>query len=237
MMEKVNSKFMFIFLVLIIYLSLKGKDIMIKGSYLFKGNKEDKLTIVIDPGHGGRDPGKVGYDDTLEKDINLKISLKLKVLLEQNDITVIMTRSEDEGLYSDNDPNKKRTDLNNRIATIHESKADLAISIHQNSFEEEYVKGAQVFYHNKSEKGKELAFLIQEELKTTLDDGNHRVIKPNNNYYMLKNTECPLVIVECGYLSNVGESKLLVDEGYQEKVAWGIHLGVMRYVNNEFKKD
>lgn len=202
---------------------------------LFEENKiegeKTKVTIVIDPGHGGRDPGKVGVNGALEKDVNLAIALKLKDLLEQNDINVIMTRTEDIGLYSETDSNKKRVDLNKRVEIINNSDAAFAISIHQNSFSQENVKGAQVFYHIQSEEGRVLAGILQEQIKETINDGNHRKAKSNTNYYMLKHTLCPLVIVECGYLSNWTEAKLLVDEDYQEKMAWAIHLGILKYLN------
>ena len=195
------------------------------------GIENTKITIVIDPGHGGRDPGKVGVNYALEKDINLSIALKLRDLLEQNDINVIMTRTEDEGLYSESDSNKKRADLNNRVNIINSSDAIFSISIHQNSFSQENVKGAQVFYHSESEQGGALAVMLQEQLKETIKDGNHRKAKSNTSYYMLKYTTCPLVIVECGYLSNRTEAELLLDENYQEKMAWAIHLGIMKHIN------
>lgn len=191
----------------------------------------DKVCIVIDPGHGGRDPGKVGVNGVLEKDINLAIALKLKDLLEQNDIHVVMTRTEDEGLYSESDSNKKRTDLNNRIKIVNSSDAIFAVSIHQNSFGQGSVKGAQVFYHTQSEQGRVLATTLQEQIKETIKDGNHRKAKSNTSYYMLKHTSCPLVIVECGYLSNPTEAELLTKEDYQDKMAWAIHLGIMKHLN------
>ena len=187
----------------------------------------EAVTLVIDPGHGGWDPGKVGVNDAREKDINLKISLKEK------DIKVIMTREEDVGLYSEGDSNKKRADLNNRINTINGSGALFAISIHQNSFTEEYVKGAQVFYYAQSAVGRELAELMQETIKKSLNDGNHRKAKSNESYYMLKKTECPLVIVECGYLSNQKEAALLVTEDYQDKMAEAICAGVQEYLKTK----
>lgn len=183
-------------------------------------------------GHGGRDPGKVGVNNALEKDINLSVSMKLKSLLEQNDIKVIMTREDDTGLYSQEDSYKKRADLDNRVKLIESSNADLAISIHQNSFPEEYVKGAQVFYYSQSEEGKQLAETIQAQIVDTIADGNHRKAKSNTSYYMLKKTQCPLVIVECGYLSNRNESELLLKDEYQEKMAWAIHLAIMQYINS-----
>lgn len=200
------------------------------------GEEKKSIIVVIDAGHGGRDPGKVGMNGSLEKDINLSIAFKLKSLLDQNDIKVIMTRETDMGLYSESDSNKKRADMNHRIDLIRSSEADFAVSIHQNSYPEEYVKGAQVFYHAQSDKGKRMAEIIQEQLKETINDGNHRKAKSNENYYMLKNTDCPLVIVECGYLSNYTEASLLQQDAYQEKMAWGIHLGIMRFIN-ELGKD
>lgn len=191
-----------------------------------------KYVVVIDAGHGGFDPGKVGIGGELEKDINLSITMKLKKFLELNDCEVVLTRETDEALYSEGDSNKKRADMRKRVEIIQEVKPDIAISIHQNSFTQESSKGAQVFYHVKSSQGKILAEIIQEQLKITLNDGNHRLAKSNDSYYMLKKSDCPLVIVECGFLSNSVESKLLTDETYQEKVAWGIHLGIMNYLNN-----
>ncbi|MBP1754314.1 MAG: putative rane protein [Firmicutes bacterium] len=189
------------------------------------------ITIVIDPGHGGRDPGKVGVNNALEKDVNLVIAMKLKNLLEQNDINVIMTRTEDVGLYSDADSNKKRADMNARVHIIRDSGADLAISIHQNSFTEEYVKGAQVFYYSESAEGKRLAEITQTQIVKTIADGNHRKAKSNTNYFMLTKSNCPMVIVECGYMSNIREAALLNDEDYQEKMAYAIHLAIMSYIN------
>ncbi|HEX3077672.1 MAG TPA: N-acetylmuramoyl-L-alanine amidase [Lachnospiraceae bacterium] len=191
-----------------------------------------KYTVVLDAGHGGVDPGKVGVNDALEKDINLSIVLKLQRLLEENDVNVIMIRTDDNGLYQMSDSNKKNADLRKRVEIINTSGADIAVSIHQNAFQEESSKGAQVFYHSNSAEGKELAIILQEQIKETIGDGNHRVAKANESYYMLKKTQCPLVIVECGFLSNWTEAKLLCDENYQEKMAWAIHLGIMSYLNS-----
>lgn len=227
--------FSVLFLFLILCARILASDPAVKAMKIIFNNigneQGKKITIVIDPGHGGRDPGKVGVNGALEKDINLEISLKLKKLLEQNNFNVIMTREEDIGLYSETDSNKKRTDLNNRINIINSSEAAFAVSIHQNSFGEEYVKGAQAFYHAESAEGKKLAEILQEQIKETIKDGNHRRAKSNTSYFMLKKTACPLVIVECGYLSNYNEASLLVKGDYQEKMAWAIHLGIMKYMN------
>lgn len=190
-----------------------------------------KQVIVIDPGHGGMDPGKVGLNEVLEKEINLSIAIKLKILLEKDGYQVVLTRTADEGLYQSSDKNKKSTDMKNRVSLINETKPVVAVSIHQNSYPDSSVKGAQVFYHEQSPQGKVLAETIQQTLKDTLNDGNHRLAKSNSSYYMLKKTECPIVIVECGFLTNPGEVVSLSDETYQEKVAWAIKEGILQYIN------
>ena len=119
-------------------------------------------TVAIDSGHGGIDPGKISADGILEKDVNLAIASKLKILLEQSGITVIMTRADDNGLYQESDSNKKAADMKKRCSIINGSKADIAVSIHQNSYVGEASKGAQVFYYKQSEEGKKLAGLIKE---------------------------------------------------------------------------
>lgn len=193
-------------------------------------NQKGQNVIVIDPGHGGFDPGKVGINDILEKDVNLRISLFLKEVLESEGYIVQMTRTGDCGLYTSTDSNKKRSDLQKRVDIINNSNAILAISIHQNSFQQESSKGAQVFYYQESDKGKVLAETLQETIKNVIADGNHRVAKSNSSYYLLRKTQCPLVIVECGFLTNSKESKLLTDESYQKKMAGAIRDGVNKYV-------
>ncbi len=231
-MKKKYFSVIFLVLVLLAVTLTSDKSIKVMKRMLFTNNSnKDRIVLAIDPGHGGRDPGKIGVTKTLEKDINLSIALKLKSLLELNDIDVIMTREDDAGLYSETDTYKKRADLDNRVNIIHDNKADLAISIHQNSFSDPNVKGAQVFYYTKSAQGKQLAEIIQAQLVETIADGNHRKAKANDSYYMLRKTQCPLVIVECGYLSNYKESELLLQQDYQEKMAWSIHLAIMRYIN------
>lgn len=192
---------------------------------------EDTLTVVIDAGHGGFDSGKVGIDGTLEKDLNLKLAKKLEKLLTAADVNVVMTRTDDTGLYKESSSNKKRQDMANRTALMNEASADCIISIHQNSYPDEAIDGAQVFYYTGSDAGKNLASLIQKELVSDVDPTNHRVEKANDTYYLLKNASAPIVIVECGFLSNQAECKKLVDDAYQQKLAWAIHMGVLQYLN------
>ena len=191
-----------------------------------------KFTVVIDAGHGGFDSGKVGIDGTLEKDVNLIIAKKLEKLLIAADVNVIMTRTDDLGLYEESSDNKKRQDMINRAAKMNEASADCIVSIHQNSYPDSSIDGAQVFYYANSTDGKNLASLIQQELIRGADPSNHRKEKPNSSYYLLKNVSAPIVIVECGFLSNSEESKKLVDDTYQQTLAWTIHLGILQYLNN-----
>lgn len=190
-----------------------------------------KPVIVIDSGHGGNDPGKVGVDGTLEKDINLEIALKLKAYLEASDVEVVMTREKDVGLYVAGDKNKKMADMRNRCTVIEEANPVAVVSIHQNSYHQENVSGGQVFYYKGSEKGKRMAELLQERFDYVLGEENRRLAKANGNYYLLLHVKQPIVIVECGFLSNRAESLKLQSEEYQDKLAWTIHMGILQYLN------
>lgn len=189
--------------------------------------------VVIDAGHGGDDPGKIGINDALEKEINLQIAFRVKEYLEQNDIQVIMTRETDEGLYDRTASNKKVQDMKRRLEIINEAAPKVTVSIHQNSYPEESIHGAQVFYYNGSVEGQKLAQKIQEQFVKKVDGENKRQIKANDSYYLLKKTSTPIVIVECGFLSNYQEAEKLCKEEYQEKVAWAIYMGVMQYLNSK----
>jgi len=192
---------------------------------------EQKI-VVIDAGHGGQDPGKVGVNNVLEKDINLKIALELKTLLEEQNVKVVLTRDTDEGLNDADASNKKIQDMTRRVEIIDETSPDLVVSIHQNSYQEESVKGPQVFYYTHSVQAQTLAEIIQEQLNTDLAIERPRMAKANDSYYLLKKTEGTTVIVECGFLSNSEEEQLLNQEDYQKKLAISIKDGIMSYLNN-----
>ena len=198
-----------------------------------KGNakRTDTRLVILDAGHGGNDPGKISVDGTQEKDLNLEIAKKLKELLEQQDIEVIMTREEDRGLYDENASNKKAQDMKRRCELINKELPACVVSIHQNSYHEEPIHGAQVFYYETSKESQSLAEVIQQELIRFVDPENHRQAKANDTYYLLKKTEAPVVIVECGFLSNWEENGKLKDESYQEQLVWAIHMVIMRYLN------
>lgn len=194
------------------------------------GSEKERICVVIDAGHGGDDPGKVGINQVLEKDVNLSIARKVRQYLEAQDIRVVMTREDESGLYDSDAANKKVQDMKRRVALIEEVHPAITVSIHQNSYPEEYVHGAQVFYYESSREGQRLADLVQGQLLEKLDPENHRQIKANDSYYLLKKTDIPIVIVECGFLSNQAEAALLSQEDYQDRVAWAIHMGILQYL-------
>ena len=198
------------------------------------GSGEKKKYIVcVDPGHGGTDPGKVGINGQLEKDINLAIAKKLKTYLEASDVTVVLTRDKDMGLYSSGDAHKKMADMRKRCQLIEEAKPDLVISIHQNSYHEEAIRGGQVFYYKTSVRGKKLAQILQGRFDYVLGDANKRQAKANDNYYLLLHVKEPIVIAECGFLSNREEAEKLETKEYQDRLAWTLHMGIMEYLNQE----
>ncbi|MCI6782360.1 N-acetylmuramoyl-L-alanine amidase [Thermoguttaceae bacterium LCP21S3_D4] len=206
-----------------------------KGAVLVSSMRaaEEKPCIVVDAGHGGDDPGKIGIHGELEKDINLAIAKKVKARLEKENITVILTRETDESLDKGESGSKKVADMRNRCRLIDESKPLFTISVHQNSYTEEAIKGAQCFYFGQSEEGKKIAETMQESLRSHLDTENKREAKANESYYLLKKTAYPTVIVECGFLSNSEEAAKLSTEEYQEAVAEAIADGILNCMGNE----
>ena len=189
-----------------------------------------RWTVVVDAGHGGSDPGKVGVNGEKEKDINLQIAEKVKKKLGEQQVQVVMTREEDKDLAPEGSSNRKRDDMKMRCLLIQNAQPDCVVSIHQNSFSDASAKGAQGFYFEGSEEGKRLGETLQSFLVEYLDKENHRLAKGNTSYYLLKKTEVPLAIAECGFLSNGEEAALLVTEEYQEKVAEAICEGILAYL-------
>ena len=193
-------------------------------------SSSDGLSIVIDAGHGGIDPGKVGINDALEKDINLALALKLRDKFTQDAIRIILTRDSDTGLYSEGSTNKKAEDMQTRCKIISDASPIFTVSLHQNSYPSPEVCGAQVFYFGQSQDGKKLADMIQDSLISNVDPDNHRVAKANESYYLLKKTPTPTVIVECGFLSNPTEADLLLTDDYQNLLVDAIYNGIQNYL-------
>ena len=173
--------------------------------------------VILDAGHGGSDPGKIGLNNLLEKE----------------KITAEFTRKEDKGLGTTGGGSKKTEDMQARVKMINETKPVLTVSIHQNSYEDPEIHGAQVFYYSHSREGEAVAKILQESLQE-IDPENHRQAKANETYYLLRRTKVPTVIVECGFLTNPEEAEKLSGEEYQEQVAEAVAKGIakcLEYLN------
>ena len=181
--------------------------------------------IIVDAGHGGVDPGVVGRDGTLEKDIDLSIAQKLSELLRMGGASVTMTREQDRMLGDG-----KSGDLSARVQMAAEADPAAFISVHGNSFPSQpSARGAQVFFFSTNEQGQLLAQSIQKAL--TVDLGNtQRVALAHQSAYILKHIAAPAVVVEVGFLSNSEEEALLKDDDYQWRVAWAIYDGLLGYL-------
>lgn len=188
-----------------------------------------KNTVIIDAGHGGSDPGKVGTGDILEKEINLAIAKKVETQLKKEKIKVIMTREEDRMLTGDADSGSKAQDMKERVELINKELPQIAVSIHQNSYQDASVHGAQVFYYSGSQEGERAAGIMQNAL-LAFDADNTRQPKANDTYYLLRRTQVPTIIVECGFLSNPEEAGNLCLDEYQEKVAQAICQGILEFI-------
>lgn len=202
------------------YLQTQGEEVETRG------------LIVIDPGHGGKDPGKVGCHNEIEKDINLAIALMIEEHLQAEGYEVVLTRYGDTTATGEYD-SAKQQDMQARVNIINESNPLCCVSIHQNSYSSSGVSGAQVFYYPGSEEGCKLAEILQRYLVEKADPENDRRIKTEDSYYVLKNTSCPIVIAECGFLSDEKESVKLNSVEYQEILAAAIAEGIIAYLNME----
>ena len=197
-----------------------------------KANSQPKFryTIVIDAGHGGRDAGCSGTNTgAKESDLSLSISKKLQKYLSDFGFNVIMTRTNQNGLYSDNATNFKKDDMEKRENIIKNSNADMLISVHLNAFSSEEEHGAQAFYEENNQESFALSTSIQNQLINNLPNGRK---SPNKgDYYILKSVQIPCSLVECGFLSNPKEEELLITDSYQQRVAYAIFCGIIEYLN------
>lgn len=197
--------------------------------------KAERIKILIDPGHGGIDQGASGDMNVAEATINLAISKKLMSFLEGSGFQVEMTRYDDSGLYTELSGtirDKKNEDLKNRVELMNNFEADLTVSIHINSFPEKQYYGAHVFYQKNNEVTTKIAAdIIQDSMKNILDKNNKRVPQVKRNIKIMDDTTVPVILVECGFLSNNEEEKKLISDSYQEKAAWAIYSGILRYFN------
>lgn len=237
-MEHIFKKINAIFLAaLIIIFIMTIYSLIFESAETIDGSNEKeikKIKILIDPGHGGVDPGTSGDSNKAEAPINLDISTKLMHFLEVSGFEVEMTRYDDNGLYTDNSKTireKKNEDLKNRVEAINNSNAELAISIHLNSFPQKQYYGAHVFYKKNSEKSKAAAEILQDNLKEILDKNNNRVAQVKKDIKIMDKSTVPTILIECGFLSNPEEERKLLTEDYQEKIAWAIYTGLIKFFN------
>lgn len=188
------------------------------------------ITIVLDAGHGGRDGGSTGTNGTVEKEINLQYTLSLKEKLVKYGYRVILTRKNDDGLYSNLAHNKKVDDMNKRMEIIKQANPNLVLSIHMNSFPDKSVKGANTFYKTDDESSRNCANLIQNCLKNTCNAKNS-MAKPGD-YFMMNCSYYTSVLVECGFLSNEEDEYKLNTEEYKNQIVEAIFNGILLYFGN-----
>ena len=188
--------------------------------------------VILDAGHGLPDEGAESIAGTTEADINLKITLKVQNLLEQSGCIIFLTRSDENGIYDIDKTTlreKKVSDIKNRVKIGNESSGDIFVSIHLNKIPQEQYWAWQTFYKKTNENSEKLAKCLQNGLNETIKRENKRESLPISNIYIVDHVEIPISIVECGFLSNPEEEKLLLTEEYQDKLAWGIYTGIMDY--------
>lgn len=193
--------------------------------------------IILDAGHGGFDGGAVADDGTIEKDINLSVTKRLKELFLLGGFEVVMIREDDVGLDSNSDESigkRKVSDMKKRLELVNANEEAVFISIHQNNFSSGSARGAQVFYSSNSSESEALAYNIQRSFEQRLQKENKRNIKKaDKNIYLLYNAKIPALIVECGFLSNSQELALLKSEEYQKKLAFTIYCGYLDYLSED----
>ena len=191
--------------------------------------------IILDPGHGGEDPGAIGGDTVYEKDLNLSICRYMRDELLANGYAVVMTRDEDKMLYTDSENIKgirKISDLKNRVKLFNSYGNAVVISIHMNSFSDSKYSGFQVYYSVNNDNSKALADTVQNLIKETLQPNNNRKTKPGNNLFVLDKIYSPAVLIECGFLSNLEECEKLCNEEYRKKLAFIICTATEKYIEN-----
>ena len=198
-------------------------------------NAGNPSVIIVDAGHGGVDGGALGLYNIVEKDLNLEIAKKVQALLISKGFTVVMTRDSDISIHSSDKKtirDKKTSDLLNRAELANKSGAGLYVSIHLNTYEQESISGAQVFYKKDDAVGQEYAKKIMSELKT-IDNKNKRTEKilPNPNL-LFKKLQIPAVLIECGFISNNSDALLLKSEEYQQSLAGKIVNGIFPNISD-----
>ena len=216
-------------LISVISFSLRNKE---KNTVSVSSLPITNKVIILDAGHGLPDAGASSSSGVTEESINLSIAKKVQILLEQSGSTVLLTRSDENGIYDldkSSIRNKKVSDIKNRVKIGNESSADIFVSIHLNKIPQQQYYGWQTFFKQGNEQSRKLAICIQGGLNNSIQKENKREPLKLAGKYIIDHVEIPISIVECGFLSNPEEEKQLQDDGYQNRLAWGIYTGIMDY--------
>ena len=194
-----------------------------------------KATVIIDPGHGGEDPG-ASANSLIEKELNLEISLMLSEFLSANGYESVLTRNDDVLLYNSGEENRKKYhDLKNRKAFADNYENAIFISVHMNKFPAEYCKGMQTFYSENNNGSVLLAELLQNNAKILQIDNTRNIKNGTETIYLLKNLNIPAVLVECGFLSNIEEAGLLSDDNYKKALSLTLYCGIVEYLEKSYE--
>ena len=215
----------FVCLIFILSLSFGYYGLVVKYVSAYNG-----ITIVLDAGHGGRDGGTLGINGSVEKDLNLEYTLELKSKLVTGGYKVVLTRKNDEGLYSPLAKNKKQSEMKERLRIIKQANPNLVISIHMNSFNDKSAYGATTYYRKDDESGKNIADLIQNSLATYC--GARFKQAKVGDYYVLNSNYYSAVLIECGFISNPEEERKLKTPEYRKKIVDAIYSGILLYFGN-----
>ena len=234
-LRRVKRVFVFVVpsLLLVLSIIVGGGELQALRNGIVKDNKP--YTVIIDPGHGGEDPGAVAEDGTLEKDLNLSISMLIGEGLKEKGIEVVYTRIEDKMLYSEDQNIKglrKLSDLKNRVAVAKGVDNPLFISIHMNSYGAKSLSGLQVFYspYTGSE---ELGNGISSSVKASFPSQRKRPLKKGEGIYVLEKAVGPAVLIECGFITNPEECKKLSQKEFQKELSSAIICGIIEYMNKK----
>lgn len=226
------SKSLFFLLCLLPVMAITGIVLCSRSVSSFSG--ERRMRVVLDAGHGAPDGGAVGPGGTEEKDINLDIVLKVREILENRGIKVILTREGDSGIFdksAETIHEKKVSDMHNRLAIINSSNADLFISVHMNAFTNSNSNGLHVFYSRNHPECEALASDIQQRISSITGAKSHAVKTASETLYLMKNPQPAAVLVECGFISNPQEEKLLNDDIYRGKIAFALADAICAYLS------
>ncbi len=234
---KIKIRMIFAAILLLVFSFIAvGTRIAVNKSSIDAAANNIPVTVIIDAGHGGVDGGTSSVDGTLEKDINLQIAHKLNNILQAFGIETVMTRTEDISIHDETAKTirqKKISDIKNRLSIINNTDNAVYVSLHQNHYSDSKYSGTQVFYSKNNPNSKTLAEKIRLSVVSYMQKENTREIRQSGSeIYLLNNAQAPAVMVECGFMSNADEAKILKDENYQRRLAFIIAVGITDFINS-----